>query len=106
MTYLDAEVELARQSYTSTLDLLGVSVFADLPLVLEGKVIVDIGSGASTAVSELEQLGALAVGLDYRYDNFKILKRSLDKYLNQPNMDVELLELMREIKKRCTARIR
>ena len=82
MSHLKREQKLAAASFSSSLDLTGaLLLYVDLPAEVRGKVVLDVGAGASTIVSELEKLGATGIALDYRYFDFKAVKSSVDKYL-------------------------
>lgn len=76
------EQKLAEESYSSAAPLRTVSYFIRFPEDVEGKYVLDVGAGASTATLELRRKGALAFAIDPRYNDLKDLKRSVDGQLN------------------------
>lgn len=78
----DREKQIAQESFSSALRFEEASVFVNFPKDVGGLTIVDIGSGASTATLELQRQGANAIAVDYRYENLKEVKRSIDRHLS------------------------
>lgn len=82
MSIPDREKQIARESFSSAIAFEGASVFINFPKDVVGLTVVDIGAGASTAALELQRHGAKAIAIDYRYEDLKDLKISIDRDLS------------------------
>lgn len=99
---LDAELKGAENSNVTPMGLNVIRKVISFPEDIEGKVVIDICSGASDAALELSKIGAKACGVDFRYGNLKELKRKIDNSLNNYQSTVkedESPELIRMIRK-------
>ncbi len=77
----DREKKIVKTSFTSAGDLRMVRAILEIPSDVRGLKIVDIGSGCSSAVAELRNLGADSYGIDPRYRNIKELDKSFNGYM-------------------------
>ncbi|HUQ84837.1 MAG TPA: class I SAM-dependent methyltransferase [Candidatus Limnocylindrales bacterium] len=64
----------------SSIDRRSVARVINFPRKIKGKVIVDIGSGASNMVARLRKKGAIAFGVDIGYSNIDRLIKNADYY--------------------------
>lgn len=74
------EKEIAEASHTSSVPLDVLQDVIALPEDVSGLVVYDVGSGTSSAVSELRKRGVQAYGIDPGYRNVSRLLSSARKY--------------------------
>lgn len=79
------EQALIDKSYSTAADFRTVAHYIRFPKSVSGQRILDIGSGASTAVLELRKRGAKALGLDPRYRDLDELRESVERFITDPS---------------------
>lgn len=78
------ERQLVENSYSTAADFGIVAYFIKFPNSVAGLRMLDIGSGASTAVLDLRKMGARAFGIDVRYRDLDELRDSLERFFADP----------------------
>jgi len=87
ISVLDRERHIAQESFSAGLSFERASILINFPKDVSGLTIVDIGAGASPAVLGLQEHGAKAIAVDYRYEDLKDLKTSIDRDLSGNRMN-------------------
>ncbi len=82
---LRRETTIATRSQSTPADWETVCSVIKFPEDLEGKIILDICSGASNVVAILNHRGVKACGIDFKYDDMKSLRRRINRDLTDFN---------------------
>jgi len=82
---LAREKNISERSYSTAANFRIVNHFIEFPPVLSKLRILDIGTGASPAVLELNRRGARAIAYDIRYEKLGELQESVERYIGDPS---------------------
>lgn len=100
---------LIEGSYATAADFRITAYFIKFPQSVTGLRMLDIGSGASTAVLELRKRGAKAFGIDPRYGGLDELTDSVERFITDPSYsargenDARYEQLLAELQKEVPA---